>query len=627
MFASFRLSMTWLHTWFGLVLGYVLMACFFFGALSVFDREIDRWAVPQSRFAAQPMPSFDQVLLPILRQVQPDEQAYADDMPLLHDAAKGPMTPRLQLRAEEYWAYTTHRDPVLRMGADFGVPLPKDPDAHNHIHGSVTIDPRDGSVLPSNQLKIGSEFFYPMHYSLHLSWLDLGYWIVGLAALVMLAALVSGVVMHRKVFREFFTFRPKKHTQRSALDLHNLTGVVALPFHFFFAFTGLVIFAGIYLPVEGTLLKPLHDAHEVAEAARTGLPHEPAGVAAPLASVDAMVAEAKRRWDARGMPGEVGFLAIHHLGDRNGYVSILRAGSDQVALVGQGVHFEAASGRVLREDPPLNAVNSVNEFLTGLHMQHFRHWLLRWLYVLGGLAGCVCIATGFIFFVEKRKRQHAKAGTGGARVVDALAVSTVTGMVIAAISMLVANRLLPHELAARDEWEKLAFWLAWLVALGHAFWRTAPVLQARIAPAWREQCWAIAGLAVAAVLSNWMTTGDHLLKTLAQPYWPVAGVDLALLVSAALAVIAARRLKAREVRAGGPARAPAARDQAGAGADDAAVLAGSAVPAMPAGGAAALRHAGASAARGGSDSRAASGDADVAVATRGSSASSKAARA
>lgn len=40
MFQNFRLSMAWLHTWFGLVLGFVLMAAFFFGALSVFDREI-----------------------------------------------------------------------------------------------------------------------------------------------------------------------------------------------------------------------------------------------------------------------------------------------------------------------------------------------------------------------------------------------------------------------------------------------------------------------------------------------------------------------------------------------------------------------------------------------------------
>jgi hypothetical protein len=94
---------------------------------------------------------------------------------------------------------------------------------------------------------------------------------------------------------------------------------------------------------------------------------------------------------------------------------------------------------VLREDPPLTPVASVNTFLTGLHLQHFRHWLLRWLYVLGGLSGCVCIATGFIFFVEKRKRQHAKQGRSGARWVDAFAVSTVTGMLVAALAMLIGQ--------------------------------------------------------------------------------------------------------------------------------------------------------------------------------------------
>jgi len=56
MFQNFRLSMAWLHTWFGLVLGFVLMVVFFFGSLSVFDREIDRWAIPETRFEPQRMP-------------------------------------------------------------------------------------------------------------------------------------------------------------------------------------------------------------------------------------------------------------------------------------------------------------------------------------------------------------------------------------------------------------------------------------------------------------------------------------------------------------------------------------------------------------------------------------------
>ncbi len=545
MFNGFRIAMTWVHTWFGLVLGFVLMVCFFFGALSVFDREIDRWAIPETRFEPQPMPSFDRLLLPVLeQQLSPDEQEYAANMPKLHDAGKGPMTPRLELPVDEYWAYTTHRDPVLAAGGGFRVPHPKDPTLENHIHGRVTIDPRSGTVLRDDALKIGSDWFYPLHYKLQWEWKDLGYWIVGLAAFSMLAALVTGVIIHRKIFREFFTFRPWKQTQRSALDLHNMTGVVALPFHFFFSFTGLVIFASFfYFPLSHTLLKPLHDQHAVLEAQRAGLPYERAGVAVPMASVDAMVREAKRRWAARDMAGEVGFLTVTHVGDANSFVSIYRAGSDRVSLVGEGIHFKASTGEVQYEDPPRAAVSEINEFLTGLHLQHFEHWLLRWLYVLGGLLGAVCIATGFVFFVEKRKRQHAKMGGQGSRVVDALAVTTVTGMVIAAVGMLVANRLLPIDLPGKGDWEKWVFWAVWALTMAHAFWRSAPVAQGRLNPAWCEQCWALGVLAIAAVLLNWVTTGDHLIKTVfTDTYWAVAGVDLSLLGCALIAFWVGRKL-------------------------------------------------------------------------------------
>ena len=129
---------------------------------------------------------------------------------------------------------------------------------------------------------------------------------------------------------------------------------------------------------------------------------------------------------------------------------------------------------------------------------------------------------------------------------DALATAAVTGMLIAALSMLVANRLLPADLPHRGDWEKNVFWGAWLLSLLHAAWRSAPVLAARMAPAWREQCWTVAALAVSAVVLNAVTTGDHLLKTVGEGYWPVAGMDLAMLASAAVAVVAARKLRRRE---------------------------------------------------------------------------------
>jgi uncharacterized iron-regulated membrane protein len=540
MFQNFRQSMTWLHTWFGLVLGYVLIVAFFFGSLSVFDREIDRWAIPETRFAPQVMPSFDERLKPIFAQMKPDEHELA----LARDRVGGPLPDAMPVM--NWSAYTTHRDPVLAMYAEFAVTNnPEDP--HDHVHGYITIDPRTGKQLPHDQLKIGSEFFYPMHYSLHLEWKNLGIWIVGFAAMVMLVALVSGIVMHRKILREMFTFRPGKATQRSTLDLHNLTGVVALPFHFIFALSGLTIFASIYLPVGETMLERQQLDFFAAEERARGLEPEPSGVAASLASVDAMVVEAKRRWAARGMPGEVGYLYVNHVGDASSYVSVYRAGSDRVALVGQAIHFSGVTGRVVHEEPAPPAAYSVNEFLTGLHLQHFEHWLLRWFYVLGGLAGCVCIATGFVFFVEKRKRSHAKAGTRGARWVDAFAVTAVTGMLIATASILLMNRLLPAEFAGRATWEESAFWISWLAALLHALARGAPVERARISPAWREQACVFATLAFGAAIANGAGTGDWLWQTIAARNWPVAGLDLALLVAGSIALVVARLLRRREL--------------------------------------------------------------------------------
>src|SRR5215471_242815 len=160
MFNNFRLSLTWLHTWFGLVLGFVLMVTFFFGSLSVFDREIDRWSLPQTRIAAQPMPSFDRILEQRFRAItepDPDQRAQAANR------VTKPLPDKLV--ASNWNAYTTHRDPVLSMYVGFAVPNSTLPD--DEIFGEITIDPRDGKILRKDQLALGSGFFYPMHYSLN----------------------------------------------------------------------------------------------------------------------------------------------------------------------------------------------------------------------------------------------------------------------------------------------------------------------------------------------------------------------------------------------------------------------------------------------------------------------------
>jgi len=549
---TFRLSMAYLHTWLGLVIGFVLMAVFFFGSLSVFDREIDRWSVPETRAQAAPFPSFDRSVTPIINAVKPDPESVE------HTAAEaiGVLPPPDALKPGDVTAYTNHRDPVLRMYVAFEVPnKPKDPNVdHLHVYGYASVNPQTGERLPADlqdRLALGTGFFFPLHFMLHLEWMDLGYWIVGLAGMAMMAALVSGVVMHRKIFRELFTFRPEKARLRSMLDLHNMTGVLVLPFLFVITLSGLLIFAGLYLPSPTTLMRPLAKAQEQVEAAQTGLPTDPSGRPGQLASVDAMMAAAKARWAAKGVPGEIGSVSVVHLGDADAYVSIARDNVDRVAT-NETLHFKGSTGALLYEDPPASGIRTTAGFLYGLHFQQFRHWPLRWLLFAGGLAGCACIATGFLFFVEKRKRKHAAAGVPGARITEALSVASVTGMLVATGAMLLANRLLPAALPGHKEWQEGVFWLVWLATLVHAGLRAAPAGSSALSPAWREQTWLIAALAAGAAIANWATTGDTLVQTLSDGYWPVAGVDLVLLATAATAGYAALRLQ-RGVKRASPA--------------------------------------------------------------------------
>jgi hypothetical protein len=244
---------------------------------------------------------------------------------------------------------------------------------------------------------------------------------------------------------------------------------------------------------------------------------------------------------ARLWPGEgVRTVFIRHPGDAGAYVQVERPFDDHVARRNETAFFDAGTGRLLRHRTELPPVKAAQRVIMGFHLVHFRHWTLRWIYFGLGLVGCVLIATGYLFWLESRRRKHAQLGLTGVRVVDGLTVGSVTGIVIATLAFFVVNRLLPlgatfagHDRAALEIW---TFYLVWLATFAHAWLRPHR--------AWIEQCWTIAAFALAAVLLNWITTGDHLMRAVSHRHlWPVAGMDLMLLAGAAASALSARKLR------------------------------------------------------------------------------------
>ena len=505
---TFRKSMAWLHTWAGVVMGSVLFAMFWMGTLSVFDREIDRWMNPGTRLSAtlagQPVKLDGPITDTAMRLAQGSSQWFI--------RLPSERTPAVELRWRNEASKTFER---------------------RYLH------PQTGAVLTHTDTLAGTGFIFPFHFNLHIKWKDLGYWLVGLAGMAMLVLVVSGVVIHRKIFVDFFLFRPRKHTQRASLDLHNLTGVLGMPFHFVMALSGLIIFVGIYWPSSYSAAYP--EAKDV-PAARQAFNKDGYGQyrrakagepGAALASLDAMRAQARQQWQG----GEANFIRVWQPGDKASDVELRRSYEDTVTMNLDQLYLDATSGQHLYSFTSA-PVMTVQRFISGLHFIQFEHWLLRWLYFLAGLSGCILMATGFIFWLESRRASHAKKGLHGVRVVEALSVASVPGIMAATCVFFIANRLLPLDAVLggydRATLEMWAFYLAWLAALAHAGWRGRA--------AWREQTAALAVLAVLAVALNWVTTGQHLIHTLAGGLWAVAGMDLMLLGAAAIAAVTARHL-------------------------------------------------------------------------------------
>lgn len=480
---TFRQAMSFVHTWIGVVFSILLFLVFFMGTLSVFDQEIDRWMLPQTRFEAAPV-SFDAQVKPTLETLAPDAKQW-------------------------FIGYPTERSPAIRIGWREG-----------GTFVTRLIDPNNGKLLPQVGSWGGTGFFFPFHYSFHIKWMEVGYWILAIVSIGMLALMVSGVIIHKKIFVDLFTFRPDKSTHRATLDVHNICGVLILPFHFLIVLSGLIIFIGIYFKPA----VPLLFGAETAKASQEifgQFSRPPIKKDGTLGSVDAMVAEAQKLWGG----GSVRNVQIVNPHDRNAVVNVLRLPDDRVSYNTMAVAFDGASGSVLNEQK-MAPMAGVQRFFSGLHMIPFSHWGIRWLYFLMGLGGCVLIASGLLLWSDKRKARHIKEGSNGYRLVDGLACAGTLGVVVATLAMLVANRLLP-EMDNRPQLEASVYFTVWILSLVHAAWRSRPTLTRS---AWFEQGAAAGAMAFLAMILNAATTGDHPIHTLMQGNWAVAGTDFVLLL-------------------------------------------------------------------------------------------------
>lgn len=505
---GFRQSMSWLHTWGGLTVGWILYFVFLTGTLGYFDTEIDRWMKPE---------------LP--KETANIQQSVAMGLQRLEEKAQG----------AERWLISPpgNRDtPHLRIFWQ----MPENADGTPGARGNELLDARTGEAL-SGRATGGGQTLYRMHYSLHYIPANIAYWIVGFCSMFMLVAIITGVVIHKKIFKDIFTFRSQKG-QRSWLDMHNLLSVSALPFHFMITYSGLIFFVMTYMSliVAGTygVGKDARDTFFDEFFAETDKPAA-SGTLATLAEPSAMITIAETQWGA----GQIRYLDIDHPGDSNARVNIARQ-MDSPLRSSPELVFDGVSGELLDSKSAItSAPHTVYDTFLGLHEGLFATIGLRWLYFFSGLLGTAMIATGMILWsVKWRPAQLKKAGGPdfGYRLVESLNLGTVVGLPIAVAAYFLANRLLPIELENRAQWEVHSMFIVWLICL------LSPLLRP-VQKAWHELLWIAAAIYCLLPVVNGLTTDRHLINSIKENDWIFVGIDLTFIAVGLLFAFAASRLQ------------------------------------------------------------------------------------
>ncbi|MFT4053565.1 MAG: PepSY-associated TM helix domain-containing protein [Novosphingobium sp.] len=492
---GFRQSMAWLHTWVGLLPGWVLYVVFLFGTVAFFQYEINAWMRPElpseTRVSRRALDAADM----LLRQRGAGAESWTVSLP----------DPRGGSGLTVSWRKPGEGRRGKRRGGE-----------------EVTLDPLTGSELAVRDTR-GGFFLYRFHFDLHYMSVMWARMIVSLAALAMLVAILSGVVTHKKIFTDFFQMRFGKG-QRSWLDAHNATAVLALPFHVMITYTGLVTLLFTLMPWAITANYPSRDTFYEAAFPRAE-EHEASGNPARTVPLAMLVERARERWQG-GLPG---YISIEHPGDAAATAQIYAQRGDWGEGRRDPIYLDAAQGTALPVPARSHGgARATQEVMIDLHTAWFAGYGLRWLYFLSGLGGTAMAATGLALWCVKRRTKLPDPARPhfGFRLVERLNIGFIAGAPVGIAVYFLANRLLPGTMPDRAEWEVDSLFIAWGAIFAWTLARPA------------KRAW-VEGLATAAVLfalvpvANVAMTSRGLGRSLWRGDWVFIGFDLAMLAAAA----------------------------------------------------------------------------------------------
>lgn len=430
------------HIWVGIISGLMLFIAFYAGAITMFEKPLERWATPPSALAPPPpLERADELLQAVFAE---HPQAAKHHVVVVQPAAEAP--------ARVVW-----REPgkTRREFTEYGASFAAD--------GSLQVEKLARAPV--------AQLVDTLHQLVGLPFPDaVARPIMGAVALLYAVALVSGlIIVLPTLVKDFLALRLGKNIKRMWMDVHNALGIVSLPFHLVMALTSVVFaFHTPFYAVQEDVVYP------------HGLPwgqHAPA----PLPGPDEYPLppdELLRRVEAQ-LPGfEVySFIFREDHGQLEASVTGLDIRYGTRGRTHASTHLNPYTGEVDPHDlpgymEPWDA--SVNTFFM-LHFGSYGGNVMRWLYVAMGLAGAALFYTGNLLWVESRRRKQRDGvlpeQKRSARVLGSLTVGVSLGCVIGISATLAAAKWLPGRVEDTAAWHEGIYYAFFAAAVVWAFSR------------------------------------------------------------------------------------------------------------------------------------------------------------
>ncbi|MEM9103406.1 MAG: PepSY-associated TM helix domain-containing protein [Pseudomonadota bacterium] len=491
------------HGWVGLIISVPLFIIFWTGAITLFYPEVMRWAsMPNFPLNAnQPKQTVESILQNHMSQYDFDNSR------------------SLRIRLpREFSPYIQMRIPAFdRVKANDGTDTANQQETQKKITKVLTIDPYSGELLTEGRPSKLANFFNRLHFSLKL---PQGLYIVGLITFFFFVIVITGVVIQLKnLIRHFFLYRHKKNIRYKMNDLHNVFGVVSLPYCFMYALTGLMFNLAILYQIPTLFLMYQGDRQAMIEdVGNTFFRSELAHVNYPMPDVDRILNQVSRDYDAK-----ITNITLYSYGDKN---AVLQFNGKTHTGFSQNINVYYK----VSDDTFPEALNSSNKIyndgvdvLFSIHRANFAGLDLRFLYFILAIGVCGMIVAGNVLWIVKRQKKTIEYPKTTA-IMRGLTLGGCMGVILASVGAFLFERLLPIGLENRSAIVELGFVMLLIISIILAFFNNNYKRYVS------TLCFATSALLLLVVVSDFSLFGKQIWLMLNNGYPQTFGVSSFMLI-------------------------------------------------------------------------------------------------